>query len=84
MTTSESIENISSGNAINNEAGATFENTGPGTSTGAVPFNNQAGATVAATTGTLNLTGGGTDTGGTFNASTGATINLNNGGTAPR
>ncbi len=83
METSEFIDNISSGNAINNEAGATFENTGSNTvSTGAVPFNNQGGI-VSATAGTLNLTGGGTDTGGTYNASTNATVNLNNGGTAP-
>ncbi len=83
METSEYIDNISSGNAINNEGGATFENTGSDTvSTGLVPFNNQGGI-VSATAGTLNITGGGTDTGGTFNPSTGATINLNNSGTAP-
>ena len=77
MTTSEILFNFGSGNAVNNEAGALFENTGSNSvSTGAVAFNNQ-GGTVVATAGTLSITGGGTDTGGTYNAFNGATLNLN-------
>ena len=54
MTTSETLFNSGSGNAINNESGALFENTGNNSvSTGAVPFNNL--GTVQATTGTLTI-----------------------------
>ena len=70
------------GIGFNNGSGATFENTGSATSTNTVPFNNLGGI-VAASAGTLNFTGGGTDTGGIYNPSNGATINLNDGGTAP-
>ncbi len=72
MTTSESIENISSGNQINNQAGATFESTGAtGTSTGAVPVSNL--GTVSVSRGTLTLgsvaqVSSGTLTAGTWNA----------------
>ena len=48
---------------------------GTGTSAIIVNFDNQ-GGTVAAETGTLSLAGGGTDTGGAFNASAGATVDL--------
>ena len=48
---------------------------GTGTSAIIVNFNNQ-GGTVAAQTGTLSPAGGGTDTGGVFNASAGATVDL--------
>ena len=62
---------------INNEAGATFEDTGTTTVDVDAVFNNQ-GGTVAATAGTLNFDDGGTDTGGAYDPSTGATIDLGN------
>ncbi len=62
------------GGSFANE-GTVEKTAGTGTSTIAVPFNNQ-GGTVAADSGTLSLAGGGTSTGGTYNASSGATIDL--------
>ena len=73
MTTSEILFNSGSGNAVNNEAGACSRTRAATRSHRLVAFNNQ-GGTVAATAGTLSITGGGTDTGGTYNASTGATV----------
>ena len=67
--------------SVTNQAGAIFEAT-DGSNTVDVPFSNQ-GGTIDVTAGTLNFTGGGADTGGSYNSSAGATINLNNGGTAP-
>ena len=84
MTTSEILFNSGERQRHQQRSRRLFENTGSNSvSTGAVAFNNQ-GGTVAATAGTLSITGGGTDTGGTYNALTGATVNLNGtGGTTP-
>ena len=78
LASTESIYDTGSttGNAINNESGATFEGSGASGASVAILINIQ-GGTVAATQGTLSLTGGGTDTGGSFDPSTGATIDLN-------
>jgi hypothetical protein len=64
---------------FNNLAGGTFQKSaGTGTATvSGMPFNNSAGATINVTSGTLAFSGGGTDTGGTFNVSNGAVLNLN-------
>ncbi|MHB1560310.1 MAG: carboxypeptidase regulatory-like domain-containing protein, partial [Isosphaeraceae bacterium] len=62
------------GGSFANE-GTVEKTAGTAATTIAVPFNNQ-GGTVAADSGTLSLAGGGTSTGGTYNAASGATIDL--------
>ena len=81
MNSAETIQNNSGGGTINNLAGATFENTGTGSFT-TVPFNNFADAVIEVDAGTFSLTGGGTDTGGSFTVAPGAMLDLT-GGSAP-
>gem|GEM_PF-2976977 len=75
----ETIQKLGN-NTINNESGATFKNTGPGSSTN-VPFDNQAGGIVEVDSGTFTLNGGGSSTGGTFNVNGSASV-LNIAGSA--
>jgi hypothetical protein len=72
--------NGSSGQAFNNAATGILRKSGPataGTATlGTVPFNNAATGTVDVTSGTLSLSGGGTDQGGTFTFQNNGVLNL--------
>ena len=61
------------GGSFNNLDGGTFTKSAGSTTTISQAFNNQAGATVALTGGSLNMTGGGTHAG-TFDMSDGQTL----------
>jgi RHS repeat-associated protein len=78
--TADGSISTSAGTSLTNTATGTFEKTG-GTGNSSIGatllFNNQ-GGTVSATSGTLQL-GGGTSTGGTYNAAAGAAIDLTGG-----
>ncbi|HUB24180.1 MAG TPA: hypothetical protein VL992_02040 [Tepidisphaeraceae bacterium] len=78
MNGSEYLQDQSSGgSAFNNESGATFENTGPGSAT-TVPFDNQPGATISVQTGTFDIDAG-SSTGGIFDVASGATLDVTGG-----
>ncbi len=83
MASSESITNYSgtTGIAINNEAGATFESSSTaGNAVNSVPFNTQGGA-IEVANGTLALTSGLSGAGATtFNVAQGAAVNISGGG----
>ena len=69
---------IASGGTVTNNACGTVELASNVTATISSAFNNQ-GGTVDALAGTLILAGGGTSTGGAYNASSGATVDLTGG-----
>jgi RHS repeat-associated protein len=72
---SYAIWQYSSGGAINN-SGTFQKSAGAGTASVNVTFSNSAGATVDAKVGTLELIGGGTLSGGAFDAESGSTLDF--------
>jgi len=82
QTDGDFLYNAANTSAFNN-AGTIDKTAGTGSSNlPGLPFDNVPGGIARAETGTLNLSGGGTSTGGTYVAASGAAVNITGGSTA--